>query len=151
MTNSDMVYNAKSLIVIIMRDFFMSAFCGRKGCVFMKLRSVILGFAVSVLITATVIVGVAAMMYFTDLSESAGNVCVYVGTAAGVVCGAYVAARAAERRVLFHSLAVAVMFVFALVGVAVGVNGGVAVNGHFAAVIAGTMAAAVAGAVAGNR
>ena len=117
----------------------------------MKLRSVVFGFSITAAITVLTLIILTVLMYFTNISDSAGNICMYAGTAAAVIAGAFFAARTADGKILFHSLSVGVLFIISLILISLAVNHKVTFNAHFLAVAAGSLLSAFTGAVLGNK
>lgn len=117
----------------------------------MKLRSVLLGFFVTVALTVVTVVILSVLMYFTNISDSGGNICIYAGTAAAVLAGAFIAARTADGKAFFNSSSVGILFIISLMLLSVTINHGVKFNMHFFAVTAGSLLASFVGAVAGSK
>lgn len=116
----------------------------------MKIRSVLLGTVVSVLITAAAFFVIAAISYFTDVSASLTNILFYLSAAVGVFCGAFIAARKSKSKVLFHSLSVSILCLLLIVVFSFAINGTLKLDMHFLSVTAATLFAGFLGAIAGK-
>ena len=116
----------------------------------MKLRSIVLGSFVSAAMIMLFIVIISVLLYFTQMNDSAANICVYAGAALGVFAGAFVSAKTCGGRVLLNSMSVSVLCVIALIVISLIMNGRVNFNMHFWAMILGSVFAGFLGAVLGK-
>ena len=116
----------------------------------MSIKAILKGVIISFVITFAVMLIMAAVLCFTEVSESMVNVGVYAGTAAGVIIGAVSTARNAGGKTLFHCLALALIYLAVMALLTVLTKGTMVFNYHFFAVIAGVVACAVFGAVVGR-
>lgn len=117
----------------------------------MKLRSILSGFLVTAVITVLTLILLSVLMFFTNIGDSAGNICMYIGTAAAVAAGAFSAARTCGGKMLFNSLSVSVLFILSLAVLSLILNRKVTFNTHFFAIAAGSIFSGFMGAVAANR
>lgn len=116
----------------------------------MNLKAIFKGFAVSALITLITIFATAALLYFTDITESAAGIAVYVGTALGVILGSIATAKAAAKKVLINCLMLAIVYLCIMVLTTLFVKGEISLTYHFIAVIAAVLSCAVFGAIIGR-
>ena len=116
----------------------------------MKLKSVILGFVISVVIILLILFIMALLTYFTGISDSVTNVCVYIGMAFGVLLGAFFAAKSSGKKPLFNAMAVSIVCIAFLIILSLVMNGKIDFNMHFVAALIGCLLAGFFGAVIGK-
>lgn len=116
----------------------------------MKIRWIIVGALTSFAVTFALVFIIAAVAYFTDLSENAAGVCAYAA-AAGVFAGAHIAASNAGRRAFFHALAVSLLYIAAMIAASFALNGGVNTDIHCVSIMTGALLAGFLGAVTGKN
>mgnify|MGYP004478521217 CR=1 FL=1 len=116
----------------------------------MRIRSVLCGVLIAIVISAALIFITALLSYFTPISEGVSNVMVYIGAALGILLGAISAVRTSESKALFHAMSVSILFLVLLWIISFSVNGGIHFDMHFLAVTLGALLSGFLGAIIGR-
>lgn len=117
----------------------------------MRLRWIISGALLSVILVFMFLFLIAAAEYFTSLGENTAGILVYITTAIAVFIGAIFAVRKSGTKALFHAMAVALILILAIVVVSVSVNGRVNTDIHCISMITGILLSAFLAAVVGRN
>lgn len=113
----------------------------------MNVKGIIKGTLLSYIVTAVVLLGGAALVYFNVIEERAASIAVFAGVVIGVFIGAFGAAKAAEGKRLINAFAVGLGFAAVVFIAATAVNGAVGLSARAAALMGSVGAAAVVAAI----
>ncbi len=115
-----------------------------------NIKGVIKGSIFSILVTMLIIFVLSLLSYFTGISESVINACVYAAVVVGVLLGAVAVSRAAAGKAFVHVMLVCLIYIAVLVGISALINKGIAFNSHFFAVVGGAFASSFLGLIIGK-
>lgn len=116
----------------------------------MNIKSILKCTLFSVLLSAVLFFILAAVEYFTNISETVITPLVYGAVILSVLAASIVLAKAADNKVLIHTMVLCAVYVLILIGLSFAVNGQAVFTTHFLALMGGIFAAGVLGAVIGK-
>lgn len=99
-----------------------------------NIKSIIKSTIFALVVTFILLIALAGISYFCAVSEKIINIGSYAAIVLGALLGAAAAARAAEKKIVFHSAAVSLLFFICLVTVSWFLCGIIRFNLRFLAV-----------------
>lgn len=117
----------------------------------MKLGWTAAGVLVSAALTFLLVFIIAVLEFYTGLSEGAAGLCVYAAAALSVFAGAVLCVSKAGSKALPHAMAVAFVYIAAMLIASLAVNGRISTDIHCISIIAGVLLAGFLGAVCAGK
>lgn len=117
----------------------------------MKWKWIFVGTLLSAVLMTVFVFAIALVEYATSISQGLSNVLVYVFCAVSVAVGAAFAVMKSGTKAFFHAMAVAAVFIAAVVVMSLIINGAIKFDAHCVSVVSGILLSGFLGALAGYR
>lgn len=116
----------------------------------MNIKCIIKCTAFSIVLTFILLLILAVVEYFSNISENVIVYLVYASVILSVLVGSFAVSKSSDSKALIHSLILCTVYFIVLILLSLGINGRIVFNTHFFAIAGGIFGAGVLGTIIGK-